>query len=106
MNWSKIGYVIPVMIVFLLAISFMKSTLDVETQEAFGFTISVLVIAIVSDIIRKRIEHKSKASQNEQTRLETDIRDLKKNVDELKEYLADLCIQQNNQSLNRKIEES
>ena len=66
---------------------------------------SVLMIAIVSDIIRKRIEHKSKASQNEQTQLQADINDLKKNVDEMKEYLTDLYIQQDNQTLNKKIEE-
>ena len=106
MNWSTIGYVIIVLIVFVLAISFMKATLDVETQEAFGFTMSVLVIAIVSDIIRKRIEYKRKASQNEQARLQADINDLKKNICEMKEYFTDIYIQQDNQSLNRKIEES
>ena len=106
MNWSTIGYVITILIVFVLAIAFMKAALDVEAQEAFGFTVSILVIAIVSDIIRKRIEHKRKASQNEQARLQADLNDLKKNVDEMKEYLTDLYIQQDNQSLNRKIEES
>ena len=106
MNWSTIGYVITVLIVFVLATAFMKATLDVETQEAFGFTMSVLVLAIVSDIIRKRIEHKRKASQDEQARLQADINNLKKNVNEMKEYLTDLYIQQDNQSLNRKIEAS
>lgn len=105
MNWSTIGYVVTVLIVFVLATSFTKATLDVEAQEAFGFTMSVLVIATVGDIIRKRVEHKSKASQNEQARLQADINDLKKHVDEMKEYLADLYIQQHNQTLNRKIEE-
>ena len=106
MHWSTIGYVITILIVFVLAIAFMKATLDVETQEAFGFTVSILVIAIVSDIIRKQIEYKRKASQNEQARLQADLNHLKKNVDEMKEYLTDLYIQQDNQSLNRKIEES
>ena len=105
MNWSTIGYVVTVLIVFVLATSFTKATLDVEAQEAFGFTMSVLLIATVGDIIRKRIEHKSKASQNERARLQADLNDLKKSVDEMKEYFTDLYIQQHNQMLNQKIEE-
>ena len=74
-------------------------------EEAFGFTMSVLVIATVSAIIRKRVEHKGKASQNEQARMQANINGLKKSVDEMKEYLTDLYIQQHNQTLNQKIEE-
>ena len=106
MNWSTIGYVITVLIVFVLATSFTKATLDVEAEEAFGFTMSVLVIATVGDIIRKRIEGKGKASQNEQARLQADINGLKKHVDEMKEYLTDLYIQQHDQKLSKEIEES
>lgn len=105
MNWSTIGYVVTVLIVFVLATAFMKATLDAEPAEAFGFTMSVLVIATVGDIIRKRLEHKNRASQNEQARLQADFNDLKKSVDEMKEYLTDLYIQQHNQTLSQKIEE-
>ena len=41
---------------------------------------TVLVVVTVSDIIRKRTEHKSKASQNEQARLQADINALKKSI--------------------------
>ena len=94
------------MIAFVLAAAIMESTLDIYGAEALGYTMIVLVVVVVSDIIRKRIEYKGKASQNEQARLQADINNLKKNVDEMKEYLTDLYIQQDNQSLNRKIEES
>ena len=105
MNWSTIGYIVTVLIVFVLAASFLKVTLDVKAEEALGFTMSVLVIATVGDIIRKRVEHKSKASQNEQARLQADINDLKKHVNEIKEYLTDLYIQQHDRKSSKKTEE-
>ena len=99
MNWSTIGYVVTVLIVFVLTTSFMKATLDVEGGEAFGFTMSVLVIVTIGDIIKKRIEGKGKASRNEQARLQADINGLRKHVDEMKEYLTDLYIQQHDEKL-------
>ena len=93
MNWSTIGYVVTVLIAFVLAAAIMESALDIYGAEAIGYTMTVLVVVIVSDIIRKRIEHKNKASQNEQARLQADINDLTKSVAEMKEYLTDLYIQ-------------
>ena len=56
MNWSTIGYVVTVLIAFVLAAAIMESTLDIYGAEALGYTMIVLVVVTVSDIIRKRIE--------------------------------------------------
>ena len=62
-------------------------------------------VKTIGDIFRKRVEHKGKASQNEQVQMQADINALKKSVDEMKEYLADLYIQQHDQKLSKKIDE-
>ncbi len=99
MNWSTIGYLITVLMVFTLATAVMKATLGVRGDEAFGFAMTVLVVATVGDIIRKRIEHKGKASPNGQEQMQADINALKKSVDEIKEDLTDLYIQQHDDKL-------
>lgn len=103
--WSTIGYVVTVLIVFVLAAAIMKSALDIDGDQAFGFTLGVLVIVTIGDIIRKGVERKGKASRNEQVQMQADINALKESVDEMKEYLTDLYIQQHDQKLSKKVDE-
>jgi uncharacterized membrane-anchored protein YhcB (DUF1043 family) len=64
-----------------------------------------MVIAVIGDIIRRRSEH-SKASRQNQTQIHVELNELKKRVDEMQEQIADLYIQQHEQKLNKRIDES
>ena len=95
-------YPLVVMITFVIATAIMKNALDINGGAAFGFTIVIMGFAVISDIIRKKHEHK-KVGRKESSQIQADLNELKKNVAEIREYVTDLYIQQHDQKLEQKL---
>lgn len=60
------------------------------------FIIALVAINNISDIVKKRyeFEKRTQASPEALTQIQADLNALQKSVDEMKEYLTDLYIQQ------------
>ena len=92
-------YMVGTMTAFATVMAIMINGLDINSGQAFGFTVVVVSIALIGDIIRKRLESQGKASPADQTQMQADINELKKRVDEMQEQIAELYIQQHSPEL-------
>jgi hypothetical protein len=93
---SRMKGVMQIVIAFVIVFGSLNWVFGVDHGAAFGFSIVIMVIAVVSDTIRKGIESK-KVDKQATTQMQADLNELKKHVGEMREYLTDLYIQQHNQ---------
>ena len=65
------------------------------------FIVVIVAIKTIGDIVRRKyqFENRTDVSQEALTQIQADINGLKKSVDEMKEYLTDLYIQQHDEKL-------
>ncbi len=49
-----------------------------DGKEAFGFTFAIIAIAVISDLIRRKIERKDKAGKADSVQMQADLNELKK----------------------------
>ena len=88
---------------FLVVMAIMIWVFGIEPHEGFGFTIAIMAIAVVGNVLRVRFERGSKASKKEvakrMEKMQADLKELKKRVGEIQEYVTDLYIQQDDRKL-------
>lgn len=65
------------------------------------FIVVIVAIQTVGDIVKKKyqFENRTDISQDTLTQIQADLNSLQKSVDEMKEYLTDLYIQQHDEKL-------
>ena len=94
---KSVGYTI---VAFVAVMAAMIWLFDTKVEGAFGFTFAIMAIAVISDLIRKKIEHKGKkAGKTDLVKIQTDLKELKKGMAELREYVTDIYIQQHEKKL-------
>jgi len=91
------GSVIFIIIAYLACMLITKGR--ISGDDILVFTIAIVVIVVISEIIRKRFEHKGRVGQKEWTQMQANLNELRKSVAEIREYVVDLYIQQNDQKL-------
>ena len=64
------------------------------------FIVVIVAIQTIGDIVKRKyqFENRSDVSQEALTQIQADLNALQKSVDEMKEYLTDLYIQQHDNS--------
>ncbi len=64
------------------------------------FIVVIVAIQTIGDIVKRKyqFENRSDVSQEALTQIQADLNALQKSVDEMKEYLTDLYIQQHDKS--------
>ena len=68
-------------------------------EIVFVMIIAVVAITTVGGIMKKKYESGDSVNQNALVQIQADLNELKKSVDEMKEYLTDLYIQQHDEKL-------
>ena len=65
------------------------------------FIVVIVAIQTIGDIVKRKyqFENKTDVSQETLTQIQADLKALQKSVDEMKEYLTDLYIQQHDEKL-------
>ena len=65
------------------------------------FIVVIVAIQTVGDIVKRKYqsENRTDISQDTLTQIQADLNSLQKSVDEMKEYLTDLYIQQHDEKL-------
>ena len=65
------------------------------------FIVVIVAIQTVGDIVKRKyqFENRTDISQDTLTQIQADLNSLQKSVDEMKEYLTDLYIQQHDEKL-------
>ncbi len=65
------------------------------------FIVVIVAIQTIGDIVKKKyqFENRNEGSQEVLTQIQADLNALQKSVDEMKEYLTDLYIQQHDEKL-------
>lgn len=65
------------------------------------FIVVIVAIQTVGDIVKRKyqFENRTDISQDALTQIQADLNSLQKSVDEMKEYLTDLYIQQHDEKL-------
>ena len=65
------------------------------------FIVVIVVIQTIGDIVKRKyqFENRSDVSQDALAQIQADLSALQKSVDEMKEYLTDLYIQQHDEKL-------
>ena len=65
------------------------------------FVIVIVVIRTIGDIVKRKyqFENRTDVSQEALAQIQADLNTLQKSVDEMKEYLTDLYIQQHDEKL-------
>lgn len=65
------------------------------------FIVVIVAIQTVGDIVKRKyqFENRTDVSQETLTQIQADLNTLQKSVDEMKEYLTDLYIQQHDEKL-------
>ncbi len=65
------------------------------------FIVVIVAIQTVGDIVKRKyqFENRTDISQDTLTQIQADLNALQKSVDEMKEYLTDLYIQQHDEKL-------
>ena len=65
------------------------------------FIVVIVAIQTIGDIVKRKyqFENRTEVSQEALAQIQADLNALKKNVDEMKEYLTDLYIQQHDEKL-------
>ena len=68
---------------------------------AFIMVVTIVAINNISGVLKKKYQFNSgdKVSQEALTQIQADLNALQKSVDEMKEYLTDLYIQQHDEKL-------
>ena len=65
------------------------------------FVVVIVAIQTIGDIVKRKyqFENRTDVSQEALTQIQADLNALQKSVDEMKEYLTDLYIQQHDEKL-------
>lgn len=84
---------------FVIVMAIMIWPFRMDGEEAFGFTCAIIAIAVISDLIRRKIERKDKAGKADSVQMQADLNELKKGMSEIREYVTDLYIQQHDKKL-------
>ena len=65
------------------------------------FIVVIVAIQTIGDIVKRKyqFENRTEVSQEALTQIQADLNALQKSVDEMKEYLTDLYIQQHDEKL-------
>ena len=65
------------------------------------FIVVIVAIQTIGDIVKRKyqFENRSEVSQDALTQIQADLNALQKSIDEMKEYLTDLYIQQHDEKL-------
>ena len=65
------------------------------------FIVVIVAIQTIGDIVKRKyqFENRTEVSQEALARIQADLNALQKSVDEMKEYLTDLYIQQHDEKL-------
>lgn len=66
---------------------------------AFIMVVAIVAINNVGGVLKKKFESGDNVSQDALMQIQADLNALKKSVDEMKEYLTDLYIQQHDEEL-------
>jgi len=84
---------------FVIVMAIIIWPFRMDGDEAFGFTCAIIAIAVISDLIRRKIERKDKAGKADSVQMQADLNELKKGMAEIREYVTDLYIQQHDKKL-------
>lgn len=68
-------------------------------EELVFMIVAIVAICTIGSIFSKLFENKNRVSNSDMAEIRADLNDLKKNVEEMKEYITDLYIQQHDQRL-------
>ena len=66
-------------------------------EGVFAMVVLIVLITTVGGIYRKKYQSGSNVSEDALAQIQAELNELKKSVDEIKEYVADLYIQQHDQ---------
>jgi len=100
---KSVAYMGGILVAFVGVIVTMRFALGAGANEAFGFTVAIIGIAIGADIARRIFSgDESKRNRGEQAQIRDELNELKKSVAEVREYVTELYIQQHDQKMNDK----